>query len=180
MKAFLSILSLFCLSQEPSQYSYLVPGNFWQYESPDGPFEEQIGHEKFMHNKIEYFQSIRKFADGTADISYYRIDTKTKTVYYLDNKSFKETVEIPGAPRVSQAWASSDNKWKYEVIYINAELKTPNHHFKDCIAIKAESNSDERTYINYYAKGIGFVASRESGKLTVHLTKWKLKEYKRS
>lgn len=169
----LAAIVVFSTLQE-HPYAPLIPGSSWVYKTPDGSFEDYISERKFTHNKIDYFQNIRKYSDGTAEVSYYRIE-KNGALFYLDNKSFKESIEIPANPRLSFRWASSDNKWQYKVVEVDTELKTPLHNFKNCIAIKAESN-DGSTYINYYSKGVGFVGSKIDSELVCYLTKWQLKE----
>ena len=174
---FLLLATFLLLSaiQEPQpQYSIFVPGTSWSYKTPDGTFEDHIDEHKFIHGKKSYFQNVRKYSDGTADITYYRV--QNGAVYYLDNKSFKESVEIPANPRISQQWNSADDQWEYKVVEVNAELKTPTRIFKNCIAIKAKSAVDGTTYINYYRKGIGFVASKMDNELVAYLTKWTIKE----
>ena len=159
--------------QGQSEYSPLIPGNSWFYKTPEGSFEDRINEKKFNHNNVDYIQNERKYSDGTAEVSYYRID-KNNTVHYLDNQTFKETVEIPAYPRLSQKWTSSDNKWYYKVVEVNTVLKTPIHTFNNCIAIRAESAIDGVTFVNYYSKGIGFVGSKSNGSFIAYLTKWKL------
>lgn len=163
--------------QQESLYYPLAPGNAWTYKNPDGSFEDNISDEKFTYKGVDYLQNIRKYSDGTANISCYRIENDG-TVYYLDTESFYESIEIPAIPRKSFTWTSTDNKWKYEIVDIHTELKTPGHTFKDCLAIKAERDRVKEVYINYYSKGIGFVGSRMNGELIVYLMKWKLKEKK--
>jgi hypothetical protein len=173
MKLFFILAAIVFLTFQDS-YAPLIPGSSWVYKTTDGSFEDYISEEKFTYNKIDYFQNIRKYSDGTAAISYYRIE-KNGALHYLDNKSFKESIEIPSHPRLSFRWSSSDNKWHYKIVEVDSELKTPLHIFKNCIAIKAESN-DGSVYINYYSKGIGFVGSKADGKLVAYLSKWQIKE----
>ena len=178
MNSFLISILIFLTSiqyQQP-QYSVLVPGTSWSYKTPDGTFDDYIHEQMFVRGKNSYFQNIRKYSDGTAEISYYRI--QNGAVYYLDNKSFKESIEIPASPRKSQEWNSSDHQWEYKVVEVNVELKTPAHTFKNCIAINAKSNVDGSTFINYYSKGIGFVASKMNNELVTYLTKWQPVEKK--
>ncbi|MBL0741920.1 hypothetical protein [Chryseolinea lacunae] len=167
-----AIVTTLCSLQDPPVYYPLAPGSSWVYKTPDGSFEDIINEQKFTHHKIDYLQNTRKYSDGTVDITYFRI-AKNGAVYYLDNKSFLETLEIPSNPKIAFRWTSADDKWQYEIIEVGAALKTPAHIFKNCIAIKAHSNSkDGMTYINYYSKGIGFVGSKVDGKLIAYLTRW--------
>jgi hypothetical protein len=119
----ITVLSFVCLLislQAESTYSPLTPGNKWAYKTDDGSFEVEVSKEKFIHNKAEYFQSIRKYSDGTADIMYNRIDKENGIVYYLDTQSFRESIEIPANPKMNFAWTSSDNLWKYKVTEVGS------------------------------------------------------------
>lgn len=169
------ITVLVCQDRESSQYSPLTPGNSWYYETMDGAFDEFISDQPYIHKGIYYVQSIKKYSDKTTEVSLFRI-AADGTVYYLDTETFKETPEIPAKPRLNYQWSSTDEKWKYKIIALGVELKTPNRIFKDCMAIKSTSQTDtNQVYINYYAKGIGFVGTKVGGDLVTYLVRWSKK-----
>lgn len=160
-------------------YSPKNPGSHWTYKMQDGSFEDFITSEKFVHNQVEYFQSVRKYSWGAADTSYFRVN-KDGTVYYLDAGSLKESIDVPANPKPSFKWVSADNAWRYEIVEVKTSFKTPNKTFKDCLVIKAEQISDSdknklNTYFNYYSKSIGYVGSKVNGELMAYLVKWDLK-----
>ena len=172
-------LIVFLFSQQVERtYSLLVPGNSWAYETLNGTFEDKIIGEKYIYKGIVYYQNVRSYADGTAEVTYYRKDKNGATLY-LDNKTFKESIEIPANPILSYRWLSSDGKWTYKIIEVGTTLKTPKGDlFKSCIAIQAQSNDGGGTFLNYYAEGIGFVGSKSGGQLVAYLVKWNTKEQK--
>jgi hypothetical protein len=181
MKNLLAVVVLIVYSFEgTSPYSPLIPGNSWFYKTPDGSFEDTIAEEKFTNKKIDYFQNQRRYSDGTAEISYFRIG-ENGAVYFLDNRTWQESMEIPASPRLSYRWTSADQQWKYQIIGVGTQLKTPARTYKDCVAIKCESNLEGGGYyIAYYSKGIGYVGTEEDGQLVVYLVRWALKEKRRS
>lgn len=127
----------------------------------------------------EYFQSIRTYSWGDSDTSYFRVE-KDGSVYYLDTKSNKESIDVPNNPSLNFKWNSSDNEWQYQVVEVNATLKTPKNTFADCLVIKAEqlNNSDTTklsTYFNYYSKSIGYVGSKVDDQLMSYLQDWDIK-----
>ena len=155
------------------QYFFLEPGNCWVYKTEVETYEECISGEMLEYEKKRYFPSVRTYSDGKIEINYYRAEYGT--LYYLDNESLKEGIEIPGDIRLSKQWVSKDQLWKFKIVEVNAELKTPLRTFKDCIAIKLTSLADGSVSTSYYSKGIGFVGSKENDQLVVYLTKWSLK-----
>lgn len=177
MNSILSFVFLVIFLQVENTYSPLTPGNKWTYKTDEGSFKVEVSKEKFIHNKTDYFQSIREYSDGTADIMYNRIGKENGIVYYLDAQSFKESIEIPANPRLNYTWTSTDSLWKYKVIEVGSTIKVPGQIFQNCIAIKAESLStggNGEVYVNYYAKGIGYVATKINGTLSVYLQQYKI------
>lgn len=179
-KLFIVALITVCSFEGTSPYSPLTPGNTWYYKTPDGTFEDTIAEEKFTYKKIDYFQNQRRYSNGTAEISYFRIGDNG-AVYFLSNITWQESIEIPANPRLSYRWISTDQQWKYQIIEVGAELKTPARTYKDCIAIKCTSTLENGGhYIAYYSKGIGYVGTKEDDQLVVYLVRWSLKEKRRS
>lgn len=181
MKKYLVItLLLYSCNSDTQNYSPKNPGSKWTYVmTPDGSFEDNITDHKLKHNNQYYFQSIRRYSWGAADTSYFRIG-KDGTVYYLDQESKQESIEVPSQPKLSFKWTSSDKVWQYEIIELNATLKTPKKEFANCLVIKAEQISDRDKnklpiYFNYYSKSIGYVGSEVDGQLMAYLSKWELK-----
>jgi hypothetical protein len=181
MNKYLAILFLFYFNNSDAQnYAPKNPGCRWIYVMPsDDSFEDVITNQKFNYNSKSYFQSLRKYSWGQMDTSYYRIE-KNGTIYYLDKESKKESIEIPGQPKISFRWTSSDKAWQYEIVGLNETLKTPKKEFLNCLVIKAEQISirDKNKlpiYFNYYSKSIGYVGSKVDGQLMAYLIEWKLK-----
>lgn len=172
-------LLLYSVNSVSQNYSPKKPGSTWSYKMADGSFTDIISKEKITHNQKQYFQSIRRYSWGTSDISYYRIG-QDGTIYYLDAKSFKESIEVPGHPKLSYKWTSADSSWRYEIVNVNATLKTFEGTFKNCLVIEAEQiyNSDQEKlskYLNYYSKDIGYVGSVVDGQVMAYLYEWNIK-----
>ena len=163
--------------QQEAQKTYmpLIVGNSWLYRTADGrTYEDYVSKYTYEHNKIEYLQVFRKHSDETGEILYCRSD-QSGTAYYLDNKTFRESIEVPAIPKLGLAWRSGEDNWRYKIVEINVDVKTPEHTFKDCVAIRAESPSQsEFVFVNYYCRGIGQVASKVDGKFAAYLVKWKI------
>ena len=127
--------------------------------------------EKKLLGGKEYSVRLIQYSWGKNDTTYFR--TENQIVYYYDEKSNTESVEIPNDIKVGMTWTSTDNAWKYEIMSTNAKLKTPQKKYRNLLEIKATQlqNRDKtklREYLNYYKKNVGNIASVTNGKLMTY------------
>jgi hypothetical protein len=122
-------------------------------------------------NGLKYYMRIRDDWYGK-DTAYFREDKKS---YYActDLKQTYDYIEIPKKPKQGQVWYNKDTSWTYTILCIDGRLETPVRNYEHLVAIEVkqaeEKNNLYINYINYYAKGIGHVASVVNGKLYVYL-----------
>ncbi|MCR9080956.1 MAG: hypothetical protein NXH89_00930 [Cyclobacteriaceae bacterium] len=127
--------------------------------------------EKKLLGGKEYSVRLIQYSWGKNDTVYFR--TENQIVYYYDNKSHTESVEIPKEIKVGMTWISTDKAWKYEITSTKAKLETPVKKYKKLLEIKATQlqNRDKTKlaeYLNYYKKNVGNVASVTNGKLMTY------------
>ncbi|KPQ17068.1 MAG: hypothetical protein HLUCCX10_07190 [Algoriphagus marincola HL-49] len=127
--------------------------------------------EKKLLGGKEYSVRLIQYSWGKNDTTYFR--TENEIVYYYDEKSNTESVEIPNDFKVGMTWTSTDNAWKYEITSIKAKLKTPEKKYRNLLEIKATQlqNRDKTKlteYLNYYKKNVGNIASVTNGKLMTY------------
>ena len=120
---------------------------------------------------------IRTYSWNTVDTALFRQDEIN--FYATSLTSDDDYIEIPRTPKVGQTWYNGDSSWVYSIKRINAELKTPNQHYLNLVELEAKNRNKKyknyyESYLNYYCKGIGFVASVIDDKLNCYLTNRKI------
>lgn len=128
--------------------------------------------EKSIKGEQEYCIRIRKYSWGDTDTALYREDETN--LYTWDQETGKETIDIPKKPVVGQVWFESDSSWRYEIVSINAKLKTPLKSYEGLVVIQAEQltgrdKEKSSKYLNHYAEGIGYIGSVVNEKLLSYL-----------
>lgn len=151
------------ISKSEKKYKYANQDAYVQYILTEKTTE--------FNGKIYKIQLIA-YSWKELDTAYYRAENDV--IYYLDNKSKKESIHMPRELKKGFVWKSFDGAWQYEISDLNSRLKTPEKEYKELLVIKAtqlqnRDKSKSMVYLNYYKKGIGKIASVTNGKIQTYL-----------
>lgn len=138
----------------------------------ENSFADHYLLKKRIKGEKEYVVRARNYSWGGVDTALFR--QEDGNIYAYDAETGKETIDVPTEPSVGQSWLESDGSWRYEIISISANLETPVKEYQDLLVIQAKQltgrDKDKATkYLNYYAKGVGYIASVVDGKLMSYL-----------
>lgn len=161
-------------STTPGSYiESLTPGTYFNYKMGDAGFTDKIISSNHSLSGREYTMRVRYYSWGDTDTAYFRISEEGLMTH--DKETGGETIDVPTSPKTGDTWYESDRSWKYMIHATNAELNTPNKTYKNLLIIQATQltgrDKDKLLqYHNYYAPGIGFIASVIDGKLLCYIT----------
>jgi hypothetical protein len=155
----------FILDNNPSKkriYSYMNGQTFTDY------FLDEMK----TINGNQYFTSIRVYSRDNIDTTYYR--QTSDNFVFVNTDNFIESIDIPKKPFMGQKWEEPDGNWIYEIKSIDGKLTTPTKTYENLVEIEAKQRTGETKhkltqYNNFYAKGIGYVASKVDGQLFSYL-----------
>ncbi|AHM63203.1 hypothetical protein D770_24790 [Flammeovirgaceae bacterium 311] len=154
-----------------------MPGTYFEYKLGNGGFTDKIVSSDHNKSGRNYNMRVRYYSWGATDTAYFRLAEAGLMAY--DQETGGETIDIPANPTTGFTWMESDNSWKYVIKATDAELTTPQGMYKNLLIIQAtqltgRDKEKMSQYHNYYAPGIGFVASMIEGQLVCYLTEHKI------
>lgn len=154
-------------TQNPYYPTKGVNAKFKYVQSDDYIYHRDLDKTEVINGKTYTVRQI-EYSWGKKVETKYRVENGNVLFYDADSQT--EEMIMPKNPQLGQKWKNTSQSWEYEIIDLNASIEVPNKKYSGLLLLKATqlTNSSPNkftSYLIYYQKGVGKIASIGDDKL---------------